>query len=119
MLAAGRELGVESVLEGSLQRQGNRVRVTVRLLNVSNGASLWAGTFDEEMTDIFALQDAISERVAQALSLELSKEDKRTSRQALYTKHKSLPALSEGEILLVEELAGRIQEEPRLFSPRS
>lgn len=76
VLAAGRELEVESVLEGSLQRQGNRVRVTVRLLNVSNGASLWAGTFDDEMTDIFALQDAISERVAQALSLELSKEDK-------------------------------------------
>jgi TolB-like protein/tetratricopeptide (TPR) repeat protein len=76
VLAAGRELGVESVLEGSLQRQGNRVRVTVRLLSVSNGASLWAGTFDDEMTDIFALQDAISEQVAQALSLELSKEDK-------------------------------------------
>jgi len=76
VLAAGRELGVESVLEGSLQRQANRVRVTVRLLNVSNGASLWAGTFDEEMTDIFALQDAISEQVAQALSLELSKEDR-------------------------------------------
>ena len=75
VLAAGRELGVESVLEGSLQRQGKRVRVTVRLLNVSNGASLWAGTFDDEMTDIFALQDAISERVVQALSLELSKED--------------------------------------------
>jgi len=75
VLAAGRELGVESVLEGSLQRQGKRVRVTVRLLNVSNGASLWAGTFDDEMTDIFALQDAISERVAQAWSLELSKED--------------------------------------------
>jgi TolB-like protein/DNA-binding SARP family transcriptional activator len=76
VLAAGRELGVESVLEGSLQRQANRVRVTVRLLNVSNGASLWAETFDDELTDIFALQDAISERVAQALSVELSKEDK-------------------------------------------
>jgi TolB-like protein/tetratricopeptide (TPR) repeat protein len=75
-LAAGRELEVESVLEGSLQRQANRVRVTVRLLNVSNGGSLWAGTFDEELTDIFALQDAISEQVAQALSVELSREDK-------------------------------------------
>ncbi len=75
-LSAGRELGVESVLEGSLQRRGNKIRVTVRLLNVSNGASLWAGTFDEEFTDIFALQDAISERVARALALELSSEDK-------------------------------------------
>lgn len=75
-LAAGRELEVESVLEGSLQRQSGKVRVTVRLLNVSNGASLWAGTFDDELADIFALQDAISEEVAQALSIELSKEDK-------------------------------------------
>jgi TolB-like protein/Tfp pilus assembly protein PilF len=75
-LAAGRELGVESVLEGSLQRQSDKVRVTVRLLNVSNGASLWASTFDDELRDIFALQDAISEQVAQALSVELSKEEK-------------------------------------------
>jgi len=77
VLAAGRELAVDSVLEGTLQHHGNRVRVTVRLLNVSNGASLWAGTFDDEMTDIFALQDAISERVVQALSLELSGEDRK------------------------------------------
>jgi DNA-binding winged helix-turn-helix (wHTH) protein/tetratricopeptide (TPR) repeat protein len=76
VLAAGSELGVDCVLEGSLQRQTNRVRVTVRLLKVSNGASLWAGIFDEEMTDIFVLQDVISERVAQALSLELSNEEK-------------------------------------------
>ena len=75
-LAAGRELGVESVLEGSLQRHSDRVRVTVRLLNVLNGDPLWAGTFDDELTDIFALQDAISEQVAQALLVELSKEDK-------------------------------------------
>jgi serine/threonine-protein kinase len=76
VLAAGRELEVESVLEGSLQCRANRVRITVRLLNVSNGTTLWAGTFDDEMTDIFALQDAISEQVAQGLSVELSKEDK-------------------------------------------
>ena len=75
-LVAGRELEVESVLEGSLQRAGNKIRVTVRLLSVSNGASLWAGTFDEELTDIFALQDVISERVVRALALELSSEEK-------------------------------------------
>lgn len=75
-LSAGRELEVESVLEGSLQRRGNKIRVTVRLLNVSNGVSLWAGTFDEELTDIFALQDAISERVVRELALELTAEDK-------------------------------------------
>jgi DNA-binding winged helix-turn-helix (wHTH) protein/tetratricopeptide (TPR) repeat protein len=75
-LSAGRELDVESVLEGSLQRHGNKIRVTVRLLSVPTGVSLWAGTFDEELTDIFALQDAISERVVRALALELSSEDR-------------------------------------------
>jgi len=76
VLAAGRELGVESVMEGTLQRQANRVRITVRLLTVSSGAALWTGTFDEELNDIFALQDHISEHVAHALSVELSREDK-------------------------------------------
>lgn len=71
-LAAGRELGVETVLEGSLQRQANKVRVTARLMRVPDGASLWAGIFEQEMTDIFALQDVISSQLTQALSLELS-----------------------------------------------
>ncbi len=75
-LLAGRELEVESVLEGSLQRRGDKIRVTVRLLDVSTGASLWSGTFDEQLTDIFALQDSISERVVKALALELSSEEK-------------------------------------------
>jgi TolB-like protein/DNA-binding SARP family transcriptional activator len=72
---AGRELGVESVLEGSLQRAVGKIRVTVRLLTVSNGACLWAATFDERFTDIFTLQDAISERVVRALQLKLSSDD--------------------------------------------
>jgi TolB-like protein/Tfp pilus assembly protein PilF len=74
-LVAGRELGVESVLEGSLQRWGDKIRVTVRLVNVSTGVALWAGTFDEKFTDIFTLQDAISERVVGALALQLSSEE--------------------------------------------
>jgi DNA-binding winged helix-turn-helix (wHTH) protein/TolB-like protein/Tfp pilus assembly protein PilF len=71
-VAAGRELQVESVLEGSIQTAGGRVRTTVRLLRVSDGSALWAGTFDEPLTDIFAVQDSISERVAAALALELT-----------------------------------------------
>lgn len=71
-VAAGRELQVESVLEGSLQRVGERIRVRVRLVSVSEGKQLWAGQFDEQFTDIFALQDQVSERVAGALAFELS-----------------------------------------------
>src|SRR5439155_11307022 len=75
-LAAGRELEVNSVLEGSVQKSGDRIRVTARLINVADGSSLWANTFDEKFTDVFAVQDAISQKVADALALRLSGEEK-------------------------------------------
>jgi hypothetical protein len=75
-IAAGNELKVKSILEGSLQRVGDRVRVNVRLVNVSNRMSLWAETFEEESEDIFALQDSISEKVADALAIRLSTPEK-------------------------------------------
>jgi DNA-binding winged helix-turn-helix (wHTH) protein/TolB-like protein/Flp pilus assembly protein TadD len=71
-VAAGRDLQVDSVLEGSLQTAGDRVRTTVRLVRVSDGATLWSGTFDELLPDIFSVQDSISQRVAEALALELT-----------------------------------------------
>ena len=75
--AVGRELGVDAVLDGSLQRDGERVRVTARLVRVEDGRLLWAGKFDERFTDIFAVQDAISGRVVQSLSLSLNSEQER------------------------------------------
>ncbi len=75
-LAPGRELAVSSLLDGRFQRVGDRIRVTVQLLDVRDGSSLWAGTFDESFNDVFALQDAISERVAQALVANLTRQDR-------------------------------------------
>jgi TolB-like protein/tetratricopeptide (TPR) repeat protein len=81
-IAAGRELQVGSVLEGNVERVGDRIRVTARLINVANGASLWASTFDEKFTDVFSVQDAISQRVADALALRLTgEEQERLSRR--------------------------------------
>lgn len=71
-VAVGREQGVEAVLDGSMQRIEDRLRVTVQLVNVRSGAPLWAGKFDERFTDIFAVQDSISEQVARALMPELT-----------------------------------------------
>lgn len=71
-LAAGRELNAETVLDGSIQRSQNSIRVNVRLIRVSDGASLWTGQFDENYTNIFAVQDSISEQVARALTSRLS-----------------------------------------------
>jgi TolB-like protein/DNA-binding winged helix-turn-helix (wHTH) protein/Flp pilus assembly protein TadD len=73
--AAGQELGVASVLDGNIQRTGERIRVSVRLVNVEDGRTLWAETFDENFTDIFAVQDSISQRIVAALALQLSGEE--------------------------------------------
>lgn len=69
-LAAGRTLRVDAVLDGHLQRVEDRIRVSVRLLRVADGQQLWADQFDEQLTGIFAIQDAISARVVAALALQ-------------------------------------------------
>jgi DNA-binding winged helix-turn-helix (wHTH) protein/TolB-like protein/Flp pilus assembly protein TadD len=76
-LAAGRQLAVDSVLEGSIQRSGNRTRVTVRLLRVSDGELLWGSEFDENISDMFAVEDSISQKVASALMPNLSGDEQR------------------------------------------
>lgn len=76
-LAAGRELGVDSILEGYIQRQGDRVRVNARLLAVPNGTTLWADSFDTRFSDVFAMQDAIAQKVTTALSLKLDRDERR------------------------------------------
>ena len=81
-VAAGRELRVEAVIEGSVQRVGDRIRVTVQLVSVRDGTPLWAEKFDEHFTNIFAVQDRISEQVARALTLTLS-----GAERELLTKH--------------------------------
>jgi serine/threonine-protein kinase len=75
-VAAGREQRVDAVLDGNIQRSGDKVRVTVRLVRVGDSAGIWTDQFDAPMTDIFAVQDSISERVASALAVKLSSEEK-------------------------------------------
>lgn len=70
-LAAGRELEVDAVLEGRVQRADNRIRVTVQLLRVADGKPIWAERFDDYFTNIFAVQDSISEKMATALAMHL------------------------------------------------
>jgi DNA-binding winged helix-turn-helix (wHTH) protein/TolB-like protein len=66
-IAAGRALGVEAVLDGTIQIADERVRISVRLLRVSDGKQLWVDQYNQKAPDIFALQDSIAERVASAL----------------------------------------------------
>lgn len=76
-IAAGREQRVDAVLEGQIQQAGDKIRITVRLLRIADGAQIWASQFDEKMTDIFAVQDSISERVTSALTVTLTSEEQK------------------------------------------
>ncbi len=70
----GRRLRVEHILEGSVRKAGNRVRVTAQLIKVTDGFHLWSERYDREMTDIFAIQDEITQAIAAALRIKLSPE---------------------------------------------
>jgi TolB-like protein/Tfp pilus assembly protein PilF len=74
--AAGVEQGVDAVLDGRIQRDGDRVRLTVQLTRVRDGMQLWAEAFDETSTDVFTLEDKFSDRVARAICLKLTGEQK-------------------------------------------
>ena len=67
----GRELGVRYVLEGSVRKSGNRIRVTAQLVEAATGNHVWAERYDRDLADIFAVQDEITERVVAAIEPEL------------------------------------------------
>ncbi len=76
-VAAGRALGVDAVLDGNIQAAGGRVKVSAMLIRVADGQQLWASQFHEDLTDVFNIQDSISQRVAVALKVTLGKRGRR------------------------------------------
>ena len=78
----GRELNVRYVLEGSVQRGGNRMRVNVQLIDAETGNHLWAERFDKPLADLFDMQDEIVARLANALNAELVAAEARRAEQA-------------------------------------
>ncbi|HMS42968.1 MAG TPA: protein kinase [Pyrinomonadaceae bacterium] len=75
-ISAGKELNVDAVLDGRIQREGDKLRITVQLIRVGNGEVLWFGKFDEDFKSIFAVQDSISERLVSELAMKLTQEEK-------------------------------------------
>ena len=74
--AAGSELGVDTVLEGTVQLANERVRVSVQLIDVSDGKPIWADNFDEPFRDVFEVQDSISQKVVRSIAANLTQPDK-------------------------------------------
>src|SRR5213596_3414786 len=73
----GEQLHVNAVLEGSVRKAGDKLRITAQLINVADGFHLWSETYDRDMTDILAIQSDVARQVVQALQVQLGVEDTR------------------------------------------
>jgi adenylate cyclase len=73
----GRKLGVATVLEGSVRKAADRLRITAQLIDVESGYQLWSGRYDRELKDVFAVQAQIARKIVQALKVELSDNEER------------------------------------------
>lgn len=72
----GKELGVETILEGSLRKSGDKLRITAQLIRVSDGIHIWSEKYDREMKDIFEIQDEISQAIVEELKIKLFEEER-------------------------------------------
>jgi len=77
----GRELQVDAVLDGRIQRIGSRVRVSVQLIRTADNATIWTENFDDEFTNFFAVQDSISRKVVQSLAVQMDENERRRFEQ--------------------------------------
>jgi TolB-like protein/class 3 adenylate cyclase/Tfp pilus assembly protein PilF len=125
------QLGVANVVEGSVQRSGNRVRVNAQLIDARNDANLWAQTYDRDLADVFAIQSDIAQAIAGQLHAKLSPSEKKAIEQPpttdlaafdLYSRAKSLlltssfSVTSEADVRKASELLGEaVKRDPSFF----
>jgi adenylate cyclase len=72
----GKKLGVHNIVEGSVRKDGNHLRITAQLINVDDGFHLWSERYDRDLKDVFAIQNEIAQNIVQALEIKLSKREK-------------------------------------------
>ncbi len=118
MRQIGQELGVAYLLEGSVRRAGNKVRVTGQLINTRNDEHVWARSYDRDLTDIFAIQSAIAQEIAAALSAALSPEVRKHLDRRPTDNPAAYDLFLKGRILRNDSavgVLGPLQEAERLF----
>ena len=104
------QLGVANVVEGSVQRSGNRVRVNAQLIDARNDAHLWAQTYDRDLADVFAIQSEIAKAIADQLQAKLSPNEKKAIEQPPTTDLAAFDLYSRAKSLLLD---GRFQRDER------
>jgi adenylate cyclase len=111
----GAELGVTSVLEGSVRKSGDRLRITAQLIDVATQGHTWAKSYDRELTDVFAVQGEIARQVAASLRVELSSVEGVALRTRVPVKMDSYLAYLKGRKLLNSEARGSLTEAKEQF----
>lgn len=101
-----RELGVKTVLEGSVRRAGKRIRITAQLIDAENGFHLWSETYDRELEDIFAVQDEIAHSIVDALEITLSPKQEKVIEQVPTTDIKAYDCYLRGRTFLHDQRGG-------------
>ena len=81
MRSIGKKLGVATVLEGSVRKAGDQLRIAAQLINVEDGCHLWSERYDRQLKDVFVIQDEISRSIAATLKITLSPEEQRRDPQ--------------------------------------
>jgi len=108
-----KDLGVNYLVEGSVRKAGNQIRITVQLIDASNGHHLWAERFDRELTNIFAMQDEITGKIVSALSIQLTGDEQQQLAHGatdsfeaydLFLQGQRFPSRSEGDLARAAEI---------------
>jgi adenylate cyclase len=111
----GRELSAGSLLEGSIRKAGNKVRITTQLIDAKNDKHLWAQSYDRDLTDIFAIQGDIAEQVAGALKVKLLSKDKQALEQKPTNSSESYSLYLKGRYYWNERTKDSIKKAIRYF----
>lgn len=109
----GSELGVRYVLEGSVQRAGDRVRVNAQLIDAASGAHLWAERFDRQVANLLQIQDEITRHIAWALSIELVEAESERARREHVVNPDAVDLAMRGQALLFKPLSAERDAQAR------
>jgi TolB-like protein/Flp pilus assembly protein TadD len=110
-----RQLRVAHILEGSVQKSGDAVRVNVQLINAANDSHLWADTFDRKLTDIFAVESEVSEKIAASLQAKLSGREREALKSIPTNNAEAYDLYLRGQHFLNKRSAAEIQKGRALF----
>ncbi|HJX24704.1 MAG TPA: tetratricopeptide repeat protein [Chthoniobacterales bacterium] len=111
----GKALGVSTILEGSVRREGNRVRVNVQLINATNDEHIWANNYDRELTDVFAIQTDLAQKIASELQAKLSPTEKAQMSQKPTENGEAYLAYIQAMNLFVPEETEKLKQGEQLY----